>query len=1464
MTEKNKFKNRLKVSLLLLMFLATSVYINIFTDPSRSPSNLEDINEDKKDNEKADNIDPVESPDLSIEGSDPWWNEDFLYRQLINITNPYTVSIDNYGVNITFNYQDYVIQDKMEADLKDVRIVENGVLRKYYFEKDYPSDYIATIWFDTNVSAAASPTEPNLETDTYMYYGNRTNVEYAHSYLMDGDTEAFGWVKNGNFELDDGNYGGNNYNVYGWNWTYITMFETWEGDDGGGVNQLIHKDDIANQERVPEGEYAYKWGDIRSSVGSLGDPSTREYTGTLYSYPFTVPTVKGGVSPSIHITIYRNIRTNQFEGIGDYKDTYALRFSSGQYYTGHNPQDHNPLDMVDNFEGTTQLHWNDNYELFDNKIASVIDTWGSPPEYNGDLTGYIDFELTDFMGQTIYLEVGMGGNEEWDAAFGQIDDIRFTYNLTVALNEEEKQKSEVTIIAKDVDGRLVPGAEITIFNSSTIADSVNNYTNSINTTMDGTGYGSAIFSPVRYAIYNITVNYTLENSGLEEVVFNSSKDWDTEYVIENLFETIELELNITTIDFEIVDWDGIPIDRGYINVTDSKGGNVIEILQLDDDGKATFRWLNVSQYYYQFYYDNGAYRDNPLPLNASYIYSGAYHPIGGEKFQNYQILVNVSNIWAQTPQYPNWNHYLINETYYTNESITERGNKKLINFTITMDKMVDLEEVKIYYVSDNDDETPEENLIYHNNTYIEGTNSTEVKIDLMTIENDKLKNENHEAYGLRVYVFGNNVSAWCNGTIDLHFVESRNIFNRTALARLHLKVINKDEDPAGKPLGGVLVRVYNGSVKPANLLVNLTTWSGYGETDPLRGWASSEYPDRILPFCYKIGQAYNFTLKYIFPQKLNVTLTKPEDLFAPIDNEGVDQYAYTLNGNSSVELCLVFTGPDTNITLFKSELFNRTDDGPATWGELITISVNFSHTTNDVDWNPIDPPSIVTCTFQTVSYQDLFTEEMEWHWGPFYSVTINSSRLSAGGSFKYYKYSIFAFKEGYGDPATDDGGLIRVNAIPTSISAYNYETRASIPSAEYSEYYDEDINITILYSYSSGTPLANARLTYQWLGLSPVEVEIDPIYDGFFTFTLDTEDAGSVGIQRIYIYAEYENYTQEDLIVDLDIKTRETSINGETKLLSITEDIYIWDEFTYTFDYRDVTYGSSDRLTYLQESYFYWWELDEDGDIEGSISNNIDLTEKGDGRHVLDFEAEEKDVGEYRLYVTLNKYNYETQNALITLEIEKRTIDVDFEATNLEDDKVTVVKGEDIVMEIELTDPTQDDEPLEDATVILTIGEKEYEFDEKGDGIYTYTFKTDEIDAFFTSQTLTGEITIEKDDYESETVDITLVITMEEIWPGVPTFYFIMVTAAIVGVIGSLVGYRVVQQARIPQFVKKLRKTKRAIKTKKPILESYMTPPKEQWILKEFGDEWEELGVSLKKVIQEKGPKGKFKQGGGT
>ena len=115
----------------------------------------------------------------------------------------------------------------------------------------------------------------------------------------------------------------------------------------------------------------------------------------------------------------------------------------------------------------------------------------------------------------------------------------------------------------------------------------------------------------------------------------------------------------------------------------------------------------------------------------------------------------------------------------------------------------------------------------------------------------------------------------------------------------------------------------------------------------------------------------------------------------------------------------------------------------------------------------------------------------------------------------------------------------------------------------------------------------------------------------------------------------------------------------------------------------------------------------------------------------------------------------------------------------------------------------------------------------------------------------------EKENYEDQTVEITIVVGMTEIFPGFPMFYFLLLVIGIVAVVGSLVTYRQIQRARIPTFVKKTRAMKSTIKSRKSISQSLLYPSKESYIVKQLGDKWETLGLSLEDILGIEPKKGK-------
>ncbi|MFW9950054.1 MAG: hypothetical protein ACFFKA_08010, partial [Candidatus Thorarchaeota archaeon] len=243
------------------------------------------------------------------------------------------------------------------------------------------------------------------------------------------------------------------------------------------------------------------------------------------------------------------------------------------------------------------------------------------------------------------------------------------------------------------------------------------------------------------------------------------------------------------------------------------------------------------------------------------------------------------------------------------------------------------------------------------------------------------------------------------------------------------------------------------------------------------------------------------------------------------------------------------------------------------------------------------------------------------------------------------------------------------------------------------------------------------------------------------------------------------------------------------------------------------------------------------------------LTQNLNNTYSLNFHTEDKNIGFYFLYVTLQKENYETESALINLEIILRDFIVTINQENFPGNQINVVHGSDVSLEIIVNDTSRGNIPLQNALVVLELGQFQYIFSETSPGVYSYTIDTSEIETFFAPVLLAGTLKVEKSNFTSQVIRFSINVQMEEIFPGMPTFYFILLISSIIGVVGSLTVYRIVQQARIPKFVKRVRKAKAIIKSNKSVDNSLLVKTKEQMIVKLYNDDWKVLDLSLEPIL---------------
>jgi hypothetical protein len=1395
-----------------------------------SLSNLLDVTNDGDDSNSE--INRVGNPKSSVIGNHTWWDRSFHSRQIINITNPYPESFENYGVSISFNYSTYVNAGYMNQSLKDIRIIEydsdgDPHLKKYYFQKDYPDNDIVTVWFDTDVLGSST------EFDTYLYYGNDA-VEINTTYFMN-KTSAFvadnlGWIRNGNFEQDI-KTGLQINDTFGW---------YYEDDVPNDVNgpyepnlpsptnyQHNLTSDTINQESVIEGNYSFKWGDIAHDVSSGGIGN--DLSGTLYSTPFVVPIVSGG-SNKIYINAWRNFRTYDEQKNKQFGLFVRIATNFGTDVETHTA-----------YPGTVYTNgYVEAWDTFwdDPRVTWVRDPNGILPDKStsaGQLTGDLLIDVSDYQGEAIFLEFGMFDyhNGEFGKfyAFAQVDNVTFSYDLQATLDPDiEQRKAEVTVNTRDVDGRIVPNAEVLLINST------QEYT-VLETQYTSFDDGSAIFPSVDFGDYNFTVNYTLPE-GKEIVVYNSSAIGGFPgYTIDSAQASLNFELDIWTIDFEMVDYDEEPLNYGYILVNETPGVYLAN-LTLDGNGKATFRGKNQSEYYYQLFYDNNDYSLNPTALNESYIYRSTYE-------QNNKYLAQTLYIKQLNLNATNDPVFTVNQRVYTDGSLSELGNKKItyanINISL-LDQGCDFTSVRLYYI-DKDNST-EGNLIYENTSYVAADIEEIIDFDVRfpPIASANLPGDSYNIYGLLIELVGDNSSATvCDGVIKVNFTETTNIYNTTDLVKLNVKIV----DTYDVGVSACYVNVNSSQGRAAGFNVDLKTDDtgyafGQGNTD--------------LPFWYLRGYQYNFTLTFLGDHvDLNVTESDQWPGFTGY------YYNYSLLSKNNITLKLHFgVGVVINLSKYQT-MFKDLDVVDVTmWGENVTVNVNFTKT--DDDWitsNPIMVPTTLNCTVRStgIGAKTYFTLVMASGAGAgIYTVTFNSSLLSAGTrGGEVYSVIISGNKDGYIDP-TDISDTIYVTAVPTILSMHDYDN-VLVEIDKISQIFGNSINLTVRYYNQSNSPLTDAILTYEWLQLDPIQFYEDPINPGYYTTALNTSIAGLWGLKSIKITAIRENYTTQTFLTSLSISERPTTLNDETDLVYMSPWIWVQDVHNFTFEYEDAL--TSDIVGELSIFSYSWYELDENGDRINGSQGTGNLVENLNKTYFVDFDTELKHVGFYFLHITLQKENYEPRFAYIDLEIKLREFTAIWDATGKgTSNRVQVVQGTDIDFQVDLEDISRSQD-LENATVTLNLGGTNYDFDELSPAIYTREFRTNTIAAFFTPQTLTGSITIEKANFTTQIIPITVIVSMEEIFPGMPSFYFILITASVIGVVGSIVGYRVIQQARIPKHVKKIRKIKGAIKSKKKIADTISIPSKAEMLAKLFGDDWKELGLSINEALGIKDVKSK-------
>jgi len=599
---------------------------------------------------------------------------------------------------------------------------------------------------------------------------------------------------------------------------------------------------------------------------------------------------------------------------------------------------------------------------------------------------------------------------------------------------------------------------------------------------------------------------------------------------------------------------------------------------------------------------------------------------------------------------------------------------------------------------------------------------------------------------------------------------------------------------------------------------------------------------RFVSFSNSYGNWGNYTVDIYFGGLLQSFIANGSGISPP------DGFEFTLVFEDYVKIEIDLNKDEWNSTIniinYPLNVF---------WGDSISINFNFS--AHDPYTHTI--PTLVT---PNELYIQIFEEELTPFSGEIdilsseistgvFNYTFNTTAFNLIGGTSYYfkiigNYKSYVFNDiGY--------NIINIQAIPTDIKYYNYSLD-ELTDKRISVIYQESVNISVDYfDENTEISLNGALLTYSW-DYGSGTLSNDPLHADLYYFEFDSSSAPTAAEYIIDITAVLTNFSSIIDSIIVKILPRPTTINGLRTLFQISPKIYIFNTTYYIFEYKDIIHGVV--IGNLDVSSYNWYRLDEDGNPLSGPGNEGtgDLVSITNDRYLLDFDTELRELGEYSIFITMQKENYEVRNAFISLTISKRPIFMDFKANGLPGYRIGIVQGKTINFSIVLSDPSNGSQLLGGANLTLKIDGIEFRLNEVDTGVYENIFSTNNINAFFTPVTLTGKINIELENYEIDpetTTTFTIIVGMTEIFPGVPMFYFILIVGGVAAVVGTLATYRIIQLRRIPTFVKKAREMKKNIKGKKIISESLLYPSKEEYIVKKLGDKWEMMGLSLDDMI---------------
>jgi len=990
-------------------------------------------------------------------------------------------------------------------------------------------------------------------------------------------------------------------------------------------------------------------------------------------------------------------------------------------------------------------------------------------------------------------------------------------DIDYEIHVPEIKPPDLIIQIFDVDRGPVPGLEVILDNGTGLPS----YSESLYTDSEG----KVQFTDLAFEIYNLNIsienqmgNRSVLNISIENQMGNRSV-YSGEIQINKTRESFIVNSTLWKISFIVEDNDENRLNYGGIDLyNETQGDTVNSSKDLASDGTCSFYWFEKSsgpnEYNYSIDYVNSFYSPE-----TTRIYENSVMQQGLTSMENW--FNSTTTIYDRGSD--NYEHVT---SYYVNGSNSTTSGEQILNWA----------NIDISGVSDNIYQVELYGIYQDQNSFLINTYSDDYGSNFQL--EHQFWNYSEPMIGLQLRVFAHNTTQ-DDGIINVTLQETYVELVKVDL--IQRKIILWDDQDI--PLENAIVQIFNNNTKS---LVNLTT--------NIDGEAIDEDGNYFWYLAKDGGVSegnYNMTIEFFNDLQF---FKESSEEWVDMDNNrtfsltSFEEIVYNVNLDSSKF--------STEIEVISSNYMN-----PLNYRDSLNVTVNITaYDETFGDKFSINPDvlglsmknSTGDVVYLNTTFNQIGTGIYECLITPF------EDNIPVIDDDNIFSIMIFAETPGYGNNPESFYWTIEILPIDTTISIYNGSTQI-VDSLDV--YLGIEFDITLLYE-DLGQDLGGATAIIDW-EYADNELMDEQSGSGFtnYTFLINTSEDVRLGTYIIEFSASLTNYTTMTTLIQLNVLEIPTTIQSTnslptSELLLINKNISETDYYLFNFTYYDV-YNEAEIAN--AECYYSWNKIE-----TGEFGSNIPMITSANGTtYILDFNTQNLTEGYYNIIVTLIKSSHVQRQALIYLTVEKRVILYgmagDFEGTN----SIAKVSGQELEFSVNLNDQSTGNVLLDASVSIIFDDGKEpiILLDEDGDGIYnaTKTYSKAEINAFFRDNNFQGILVISADHYATIEKDISITIKMDELFEGIPTFYLLIVLGAVLILVGSLVGYRLVQVSKIPAFVKLINKLEKQISGNKEVLKDNLTLTMEEEMIKRFKDEWTILDFNIKEVWDSLGEAEDFK-----